>query len=112
MKLAIATLLVGSAAAFAPAATTVRNTALNMAETATETKVRIVVICFKNEKKRFFVIANADENAKIYISRRYDIIYIQYNQHVHSIRYRYKNCEIIKTNNTYLMLKILNLGIC
>jgi fructose-bisphosphate aldolase class II len=38
MKLAIATLLVGSAAAFAPAATTVRNTALNMAETATETK--------------------------------------------------------------------------
>ena len=40
MKLAIATLLVGSAAAFAPAATTVRNTALNMAETATETKVR------------------------------------------------------------------------
>ena len=41
MKLAIATLLVGSAAAFAPTATTVRNTALNMAETATETKVRL-----------------------------------------------------------------------
>mmetsp|Transcript_45917 Transcript_45917/g.96414 ORF Transcript_45917/g.96414 Transcript_45917/m.96414 type:complete len:403 (+) Transcript_45917:97-1305(+) len=38
MKLAIASLLVGSAAAFAPAASFgVRNSALNMAETATET---------------------------------------------------------------------------
>ena len=40
MKLAIASLLVGSAAAFAPAATPIRSSALNMAtETATE-KVR------------------------------------------------------------------------
>ena len=63
MKLAIATLLVGSAAAFAPAATTVRNTALNMAETATETKVRL---CHLYLKRRFlFAIANADENTKI-----------------------------------------------
>ena len=44
MKLAIASLLVGSAAAFAPAALIgVRSSVLNMAETATETaKVRIV----------------------------------------------------------------------
>ena len=63
MKLAIATLLVGSAAAFAPAASTVRNTALNMAETATETKVRL---CHLYLKRRFlFAIANADENTKI-----------------------------------------------
>ena len=40
MKLAIATVLAGSAAAFAPSATVVRNSALNMAETATEAKVR------------------------------------------------------------------------
>jgi hypothetical protein len=43
MKLAVATLLVGSAAAFSPAATFgVRNSALHMAEaeTVTETKVR------------------------------------------------------------------------
>ena len=41
MKLAIATILAGSAAAFAPGASfSGRNTALNMAETATETKVR------------------------------------------------------------------------
>jgi len=38
MKLSIATLLVGSAAAFAPSATNVRNSALKMAETATEAK--------------------------------------------------------------------------
>ncbi len=38
MKLAIASLLVGSAAAFAPAAPVgMRSSALNMAETATET---------------------------------------------------------------------------
>ena len=44
MKLAIASFLVGSAAAFAPAAPVgVRSSVLNMAETATETvKVRIV----------------------------------------------------------------------
>jgi hypothetical protein len=44
MKLAIATLLCGSAAAFAPTAPVgVRSSVLNMAETATETaKVRIV----------------------------------------------------------------------
>ena len=43
MKLAIASLLVGSAAAFAPGASFgVHKSALNMAETATETeKVRI-----------------------------------------------------------------------
>jgi hypothetical protein len=39
MKLAIASLLVGSAAAFAPAATPMRNSALNMA-TDTAEKVR------------------------------------------------------------------------
>ena len=39
MKLAIATLLVGSAAAFSPAATVSRNSALSMS-TATEEKVR------------------------------------------------------------------------
>jgi len=60
MKLAIATLLVGSAAAFAPAATTVRNTALNMAETATETKVRLCHICFENK-----ILICKDENTKI-----------------------------------------------
>jgi fructose-bisphosphate aldolase class II len=38
MKLSIATLLVGSAAAFAPSASNVRNSALKMAETATEAK--------------------------------------------------------------------------
>ena len=45
MKLAIASLLVGSAAAFAPGASFgARNSALNMAETATETgKVRQIV---------------------------------------------------------------------
>eukprot|EP00584_Thalassiosira_punctigera_P003343 CAMPEP_0172526580 /NCGR_PEP_ID=MMETSP1067-20121228/1464_1 /TAXON_ID=265564 ORGANISM="Thalassiosira punctigera, Strain Tpunct2005C2" /NCGR_SAMPLE_ID=MMETSP1067 /ASSEMBLY_ACC=CAM_ASM_000444 /LENGTH=65 /DNA_ID=CAMNT_0013310117 /DNA_START=132 /DNA_END=326 /DNA_ORIENTATION=+ len=38
MKLAIASLLVGSAAAFAPAASFGRNSALKMSETATETE--------------------------------------------------------------------------
>ena len=40
MKLAIASLLVGSAAAFAPAATPMRNSALNMATETTTEKVR------------------------------------------------------------------------
>ena len=46
MKLAVTTLFIGSAAAFSPAASFgVRSSALNMAETATETKVRIAIIC-------------------------------------------------------------------
>ncbi len=46
MKLAIASLLVGSAAAFAPAATPMRNSALNMATETTTEKVRFIVqIC-------------------------------------------------------------------
>ena len=41
MKLVVTSLLIGSAAAFAPAASFGgRSSALNMAETATETKVR------------------------------------------------------------------------
>ena len=49
MKLSIATLLVGSAAAFAPSATNVRNSALKMAETATEAKVSITCDRAANE---------------------------------------------------------------
>ena len=79
MKLAIATLLVGSAAAFAPTATTVRNTALNMAETATETKVRKCHLFWKEDS--YYAIAN-ENTTKNYvktiwyyiISRRYDMI--------------------------------------
>ena len=40
MKLAIASLLVGSAAAFAPAATPIRSSALNMATATATEKVR------------------------------------------------------------------------
>ena len=44
MKLAIASLIVGTAAAFAPGASfSARNSALNMAETATTEKVRKAV---------------------------------------------------------------------
>jgi hypothetical protein len=43
MKLAIASLLVGSAVAFAPAATPMRNSALNMATETTTEKVRFVL---------------------------------------------------------------------
>lgn len=55
MKLAIASLLVGSAAAFAPAASFgVRNSALNMAETATETdKVRRPLSSWSAEHNRW-----------------------------------------------------------
>jgi len=83
MKLAIATLLVGSAAAFAPAATTVRNTALNMAETATETKVRK---CHLYLKRRFYLLLQMQVKIQRYcMSRRYDIQFIQYYQQVRSI---------------------------
>ena len=43
MKLAIASLLIGSAAAFAPAATPMRNSALNMATETTTEKVRSII---------------------------------------------------------------------
>jgi len=43
MKLAIASLLIGSAAAFAPAATPMRNSALSMSTETTTEKVRFIM---------------------------------------------------------------------
>jgi hypothetical protein len=56
MKLAITSLFIGSAAAFSPAASFgVRSSALNMAETATETKVRIAICkCTVVATSRFY----------------------------------------------------------